>query len=507
MAKICVPVCVRRVEELAGAVDLASSVGDLVELRLDYLKDPEAAIATVIDLADQSAAQIIVTMRGVDQGGAGSHGLEVRRHFWSRAKDLPKVLLDIEFDLLTRMEESSLDWNRVICSYHDFRGGPSDIDRLYARMASTPARILKIALQADDATDCLPIFRLLERAQDERRKLIALAMGEAGIVTRILGPSRGSFLTYGSLDAESGTAPGQITAKDLREIYRIDQFNRETQIFGIVGNPVAHSLSPQIHNAAFAAANLNAVYIPFQVNDANNFMHRMVQPRSREIEWNLRGLSVTAPHKLTVMNRLDWIEPAAKEICAVNTIVVRDDELHGYNTDMTGFISPLRAVFGSLKEARCAVIGAGGAARAALCALAHDGAKVELFARDPSRAAYIAHQFHAKCHSMNHATFHQFDIAINATPLGTRGEHEAETPVVAEQLRGVRLAYDLVYNPTETRFIAEAREAGCETLGGIEMLLTQAIEQFKLWTGREPDLAAIRAAAMKRLVQAPLINS
>src|SRR5580765_3435814 len=171
MATICVPVCVRRAEELAGAVNLAARVGDVVELRLDYLNDPESALVAVRELADRSAAQIIVTMRGADQGGAGSHGSEVRHRFWSRAKDLPKVLLDIEFDLLTQAEESSLDWNRVICSHHDFRGVPPDIDRRYERIAATPARILKIAVQADDATDCIPIFRLLERAEVERRKL------------------------------------------------------------------------------------------------------------------------------------------------------------------------------------------------------------------------------------------------------------------------------------------------------------------------------------------------
>src|SRR5262249_49926700 len=161
---------------------------------------------------------------------------------------------------------------------------------------------------------------------------------------------------YGSLDDESATAPGQLTARELREVYRIDQINGQTAVFGIVGKPVGHSLSPQIHNAAFAAAGLNAVYLPFEVHNATEFMRRMVQPRSREIDWNLRGLSVTSPHKLVVMERLDWIEPSAKEMRAVNTIVTQGDELHGYNTDAVGFIRPLQRKFGSLQQARCAVI-------------------------------------------------------------------------------------------------------------------------------------------------------
>jgi 3-dehydroquinate dehydratase/shikimate dehydrogenase len=322
-------------------------------------------------------------------------------------------------------------------------------------------------------------------------------MGQAGIATRILGPSRGSYLTYGSFDDESATAPGQLSAKALRDIYRIDEIDQQTQIFGLMGRPVGHSISPDIHNAAFQAAGMNAVYIPFEVGDAGQFLRRMVRPDSREINWNLHGLSVTAPHKAAVIRSLDWIEPAAKEIGAVNSIVVTGRELHGYNTDALAFISPLRGKFGSLKEARCAIIGAGGGARAALWALRNEAARVELFVRDLNRAKSTAEQFGIDCHLLANARFDGFDIVINGTPLGTRGEQQDETPAMAEQLRNVRLAYDLVYNPLETRFLREARAAGCETLSGIEMLLAQAVEQFKLWTGREPEVEVMRAAALQ----------
>jgi shikimate dehydrogenase len=199
------------------------------------------------------------------------------------------------------------------------------------------------------------------------------------------------------------------------------------------------------------------------------------------------------------MNHLDWIESAAKEIGAVNTILIQEDELHGYNTDAAGFIKPLIRKFGSLRGARCAVIGAGGGARAALWALRNEGARVALFVRDCDKARVVSEKFKIDPQPMSGASFAGLDIVVNATPVGTRGIREQETVAQADQFRGVRLAYDLVYNPLETQFLREARAAGCETLGGIEMLLAQAAEQLKVWTGNDPDEDVMRAAALRAL--------
>jgi 3-dehydroquinate dehydratase/shikimate dehydrogenase len=492
--------------ELTGAIARASEFGDIIELRLDCLGVDEWDQVTqeLPGHLDRAGTATILTMRSSDQGGRAASDCDERARFWFSLRALPdNCLFDIELDLAGSFAESAngppFDWGRTICSLHDFAGVPSDLEEIYERMAATPARILKVAVQADDAIDCLPVFRLMGRARSERRELIAIAMGEAGIATRILGPSRGSFLTYGSLDDENATAPGQLTARELRKVYRIDQIDRQTEVFGIVGKPVRHSLSPRIQNAAFEAGKMNAVYLPFAVDDAMQFLRRMVHPRTRELDWNLRGLSVTAPHKATVMSSLDWIDPAAREIGAVNTIAVHDDQLHGYNTDATGFIGPLVSKFGGLENARCAIIGAGGAARAALWALRNQAGWVELFVRDVGAAKSLAKEFGIDCFSLGGASFAGFDVVINATPLGTQGEQQTETPATAEQLRGVRLAYDLVYNPMETRFLGEACAAGCETLSGIEMLLAQAAEQFKLWTGREPKPETMRAAALGAL--------
>jgi 3-dehydroquinate dehydratase/shikimate dehydrogenase len=505
MAKICVPVCVRHPDEMRDAIAAAARVGDIVELRADCLVDPHAAVSFLHESAHVIERPLIVTTRSPEQEGRAEVDYQTRRGFWS-ALDHSNAgyFIDLELDMVqdfASLESAKLpvDWSRVICSHHDFMRVPEDLEKIFELMAATPAGIIKIAVQTDDALDCLSIFKLLERSQAERRQLIAIGMGDAGVMTRILGPSRGSFLTYASLDGDSGNAPGQLTAQELRELYRIDHIDPDTQVFGIMGQPVGHSLSPRIHNAAFAAGNLNAVYLPLEVRDALQFIRRMVHPKTRELDWKLGGLSVTAPHKSTVMQTLDWIEPAAKEIGAVNTIVARDDQLRGYNTDAAGFISSLRNGFGSLKGAQCAIIGAGGAARACSWALSGQGAAVTILARDNKKAQSFADRFGAKYRELIGAAYDGFDIVVNATPLGTRGQLENETPATAAQLSEVRLVYDLVYNPIETRFIREARAAGCEVLSGIEMLLAQAIEQFKLWTGRDPGIEVMRTAALRRL--------
>ena len=505
-ARICVPVCVRRVDELADNVRRAQEVADIVELRIDYVDPAEVDTALNVSAALPKTASLpfILTFRPADQGGARPIAMAERVAFWHKIQlgvleSFPDFA-DVELELLETDEiRHQLSSKRLICSHHDFAGVPGDLENIYIRMAAANASILKIAVQAGDATDCIPVFNLLDRAQREGRELIAIAMGQAGVMTRILGPSRGSFLTYGSLDEDTGTAPGQVTARELREVYRIDSIDRETEIIGVIGRPVAHSISPYIHNAALAQANLNAVFIPFEVHDVDGFMLRMVRKSSREIEWNLRGIAVTAPHKSAVMKHLDWIEPAASEIGAVNTIVVHDGGLHGYNTDAAGFIGPLRRRIGSLEGLRCAVIGAGGAARAVVWALRQERAFVTVFCRDPEKAKAIRDQFEVNCRSLADPTFEAVDVVINATPLGTRGEQEKETPATAEQLRGVRLAYDLVYNPLETQFMREARQAGCATVGGLEMLIAQAVEQFRLWTGKEPDVESMGDGAKRAL--------
>ncbi|HYK21222.1 MAG TPA: shikimate dehydrogenase [Pyrinomonadaceae bacterium] len=470
MAKICVPLCEKAVKALTHACEWA----DIVELRLDCLTEPPEDISALLN---DLSGPVILTYRPSEQGGYRDLDREARVAFWRLAPRGESVWWDLEVDLV---DDLAPDWSHVIVSHHDFSGVPQNLIQTYEQLAETPARVLKIAVQARDVIDCLPVFKLIDRARSESREIIAIAMGNAGIATRILGPSRGAFLTYGSLADDSATAPGQVNAQKLRSLYHLDEINNETMICGLVGLPVMHSLSPEIHNAAFAAEGINGVYLPFEVTDLSEFFRRMVHPRTRELNWNLRGLSITAPHKQTVMNCLDWIDPQAQEIGAVNTVVVEKDRLLGYNTDAAGLIQPLLARFGSLVDKRVAIIGAGGAARAAVWALRKQKAGVTIFARDPSKAG----ELNVPVQSLSSASFAGYDVVINATPLGS-GAHIDQSPATQQQLKGARWVYDLVYNPSETCLMREARAAGCDTLGGLEMLKAQARIQFELWTGKK----------------------
>ena len=476
----------------------ALDFADIIELRVDCLDEQELSKATdrIAQVTDRLSIPVIVTLRPAAQGGYSDLTIEQRERFWQQLSRSRNVLFDVELEMCGSAVD---DGSNIICSHHDFAGVPADIDRLYEQLAATRARILKIAVNATDTVDCLSIFRLLARAENEGRELIALAMGDAGLATRILGPSRGAFLTYGALEEDSGTAPGQITAEQMRSLYRIDKIDRQTRVHGLVGSPVMHSISPHVHNAAFEAEGLNAVYMPFEVKNLEAFIQRMVHPASMELDWQLGGLSVTAPHKLAVMQYLDWIDARAIEIGAVNTIVIEGDKLRGYNTDVDGFIEPLLSAIDLNADSRAAVIGAGGAANAVLWSLKKQGVDVVLFARNVEKAQELADKFEVTCKQLDGASFEGFDVVVNATPLGSFGARQDQSAATSEQLRDVRLAYDLVYNPSETRFMREAQAVGCKTLGGMEMLVAQARRQFKLWTGKEAPTSVMRAAALRGL--------
>lgn len=496
--KICISVCAETAGEFVRNIELARPLADYIELRFDCLNPSELEKAGV-----GYDENYIFTFRPKEQGGNRELTLEERERFWNSGIDFCGG--DFEEDVI----ENHLYWlyKPVICSYHDFKGVPDDLNQIYERIKFAEANIdvIKLAVQAHDITDTIPIWKLLEKAKFENQPIIPIAMGESGKWTRILGLAHGAFMTYASLETGQETAPGQVSANDLIEVYRAKELDENTEIYGIIGGNTSYSMSPYIHNAAFKFHRLNAVFVPLQMQDLDEFIRRMVKPETREIELNFKGFAVTIPHKQNIIRHLDFLDETAEKIGAVNTVKITDEKLYGYNTDAQGFIEPLKSNYGDLKNANVAVLGAGGAARACLYALKKEGARVTIFARNAEKSESLAKEFQVGLQSFSTnneqrtTNFKDFEIVVNATPLGTKGALENETPATAEQIKNVQLVYDLVYNPLQTRFLREAESAGVPSVGGLAMLISQAAEQQKIWTGKEAPLRDIKQAALKKI--------
>src|SRR5262245_24131434 len=496
---ICVPVTETEANAFLASIHEAERIADAIELRLDYLP-AEALSQLIVELSSRIARlskPSILTFRPREQGGKRDLTLQDRRDFWRR---LPLEIIDsiayadFEFDLVESFagERPPAPWEKVICSWHDFAETPYDLIARYDLMASSPAAVVKIATQANRIGDCLRVFELIEHAKG-KKPVIALAMGLPGLMTRALALSRGAMLTFGALRRGAESAAGQPTVAELRDLYRVKQLSRDSQVFGIIGNPVGHSRSPLMHNAALKALNREGVYLPFEVDDIGSFVCDFVHPQTKKLDWNLRGLSVTIPHKLAIIPYLDFVDATARCVGAVNTVVVEGDELHGYNTDVDGAMKPLDEMI-DVKGARVAVIGSGGSARAICYGLSRRGADVTIYARDLKKAQPLADEFGARTASLE--SFNgEADVVINCAPVGMSGPSEGLSLIKAESLEGVKLVYDLIYTPEETALLAAAKRAGCRTLGGLAMLVGQAAEQFRLWTGLEAPADELWRAA------------
>jgi len=488
---ICTPITETETHNFLAAIAEAGATADAIELRFDYLS-AESLSRVISELRTRQICKItkplIVTFRPREQGGRRDLTLDERHRFW---RSLPAEIVeamafaDFELDLVESLGDSTppVPWNKVICSWHNFDETPQRLIEQYDRMARTPAAVVKIATQAKRIGDCLRIFETIERSG---KPVIALAMGMPGVMTRILALSRGAMLSFSALRPGAESASGQPTIAELRDLYRAKELSPRSEIFGVIGNPVGHSKSPSMHNAALQAMGRDGVYLPLEVDNVDEFVRDFVRPTTRKLDWRLRGLSVTIPHKLAIIPHLDCVDATARAIGAVNTVVVEGKELHGYNFDCASAMKPLDRLM-NVRGVRVAVIGAGGSARAVCYGLRERGADVAIYARDLKKAQTLADEF-----TMQTALLESFkgeaDIVINCTPIGMHGHSQGQSPVPADALRRVKLVYDLIYAPEETALLAAARSAGCQTLGGLAMLVAQAAEQFRLWTGVEPPV-------------------
>lgn len=476
-AKLCVTVTADTVAELRTRRDQVIEA-DMVELRLDTVKDPSAAAA----LAGRKKP-VIVTCRPKSDGGYFAGSEEERRSILRDALALGAEYVDLEWNGTCADLMETTGGHRIVLSLHDFAGVPSDIDSKAHAMLASGAEVVKISVAATRLRDNLTLREIGKRT---RVPMSLIAMGESGLPSRILAAWMGSCWTY----AGDGVAPGQVPARRMQDEFRFRQIGARTAVYGVLGRPISHSLSPAIHNAAFRAAHLDAVYLPLAAADFDDFLafaHAV----------GLVGASVTAPFKVNAFERADECDPVSRRIQSVNTLRRDGSKWLGCNTDVTGFLAPLESAM-RLPGARATILGAGGASRSVSAALASAGVKVTIAARQKDRADAVAALTGALTSEWPPAPA-SWDLLVNATPVGMAPRAGASPLPDDYRFDAAGIVYDLVYNPPRTELLAAATRAGCRTIGGLDMLVAQAQAQFEWWTGQRPADRVMREAALASL--------
>lgn len=501
LPKICVAIQAGTPAEMMERATAALKDARFLEFRLDSLERPSAALPRLKTfLANHSNVTAIGTCRRKPNGGNFAGSLAEELDTLLKAARAGCRIVDLEVESAEEASPAQLDKFRsglksagaaLLVSFHDFsrtRGLEDAADRI----AAFEPDFMKVVCTAQNLSDNLPVLRLIENRSTATR-VVGIAMGEEGLVSRVLGPREGGDFTFASLEGGTETAPGQVSAHTMRTLYRADKLNPETLIFGVAGNPIAHSLSPLMHNTAFKRAGANAVLLPLKVRVVTDLLALM-------LELPMSGAAVTMPLKQEVLPHLDQMDPLVARIGACNTLrVTGDGKLYGYNTDVAGIVRPLERRM-KLKGARIAVLGAGGAARAAVFGLADQGAEVFVVNRTHETAVALARAAKAKALKHEQLAKREFDVLINSTPCGMKGS--AEALPVAENELNAGLVFDMVYNPLETPLLKLAKSRGIPVIDGLEMFVQQGARQFEIWTGKTPPeeemLRVVRRELKKR---------
>ncbi len=491
MVSIAVPISAADAEGVITLSRHALAAGaDLVEVRLDTCVKQGADPAAVVAALPKLSLPAILTIRHESENGDWSPSDIDRVRLYNEGMRLGVAWVDIELAQLPALTSAGLvrgKATKLILSYHDFDGMGKDLPGRIAAMKTAGADWPKIAVRPSDAADLGAIRDLY---QTTKGALIAIAMGEHGLPSRLLAGAWGAALTFARLDGDVGSAPGQPTVGELLKLYRVKQQNAQTKIYGVIGSPVSHSLSPLIHNTAFAHHKLNAVYVPFRVEDAVAFWRRCG-------EW-IDGLSITIPHKTVLIGQMHTIEDLARRIGAMNT-VYRDRDLKpvGANTDALAVINCVEEQICTVKGRIVLVLGAGGVGRAIGVAMKDHGARVIIANRTADKAKELADEIGVEYLTLDQALSVEFDVLVNGTSAGM-GKPE-ETPWPTEHHREGSIVFDTVYHPLETRLLRDAQRAGARPIGGLEMLIRQALGQYHRWTGRDAPEHLMMRACLDRL--------
>jgi 3-dehydroquinate dehydratase/shikimate dehydrogenase len=492
LPRICVALGLPNAAQLMRVAETEYKDGNtFLEFRLDYLSDPSSGIELIQTFrARYPDAQILATCRRKESQGRFGGGLQRQLEILRAAGDAGAMAMDLEIESAEKAK-AALPGLRgqasLIISYHSFRNTPAPAAVL-RRLERIPADAYKLVTTANKPADALRLTEFLKAHRGST--LISFAMCEPGLLTRVLSPAFGAAFTYAAPSSEAGTAAGQIAAKSMRLLYHCDKLSRQTRVYGVIADPVAHSKSPAIHNRAFQARRIDAVYLPFLV--ATPHLSEWMKLARR---LPVCGFSVTIPHKQKITRYLDSVDPLAKRIGAVNTVWRKAGKWRGTNTDVDGILKPLSR---HLRPAGASILiaGYGGAARAAAIVLSDAGAQITITGRHAQRAHELARVVTADVVSLKQAQTQEYDALIHATPIGM-WPHVDES-LFADRIPG-DVVFDMVYNPHETLLVQQAKAQGCTVVYGAEMLIEQAACQFEIWTGESAPRTVMQNALEQAL--------
>ena len=499
LTKVCVAIIGSTPAEMIEKATSVVKETPFLEFRLDYLEKPLLALPKLKQFfADNTAATAIATCRREANGGKFPGSVAAEVEVLSNAAEAGFHLADIEIQSAEAIKKAGLQKLRetgvaLIVSYHDFNA-TKDLDGIYDRIAPFNPDFIKIVPTAKALVDNVTLIRFLEHKSDHTN-IIGICMGDAGVISRVLGVRAGSAFTFAAATPGEETGPGQIAARTLIETYRIDQVDAATKVYGVAGNPIRSSLSPVMMNTAFRRETVNAVYLALQTSKLSDLL-KLVH------EIPIQGVSITMPLKEEILPHLEQTDPLSAKIGAVNTIRMLDGKLFGFNTDVAGIVGPLEKRM-SLRGAKVLVLGAGGAARAAVFGVRDRGAEVFILNRTAETAQKLARQSGSNTIKKEALAKTSFDVIINATPVGMAG-NKAPQILEAKDLN-TRLVFDLVYNPLETPLLHLARQKGIAIITGVEMFVQQGARQFEIFTGKpapEEEMFRVVLHALRQQTEA-----
>jgi 3-dehydroquinate dehydratase/shikimate dehydrogenase len=499
IGKVCVAIIGNTAAEMLEKAAAVVKETPFLEFRLDYLEKPLLALPRIKQfLADNTAATAIATCRRTANGGKFAGAVTAQLEVLLKASESGFLIADIEIESAEALKKPELQKLRdtgiaLIISYHDFTG-TKDLEAVFDRIHPFAPDFYKIVPTANSLTDNVTLMRFLER-MDHHANIIGICMGDAGIISRVLGVRAGSAFTFAAATAGEETGPGQIAARTLIETYRIDQVDNSTKVYGVVGNPIRSSLSPIMLNTAFRRETVNAVYLALPATNIGDLL-KLVQ------EIPIQGLSVTMPFKQEIMAHLEHTDPLSAKIGACNTVLRQEGKLYGFNTDVAGITIPIEKRL-PLRDAKVLVLGAGGAARAAVFGCRDKGAEVFILNRTQESAQKLARQSGSKTIKKDALAKTAFDVIINATPIGMAG-NKAPQLLEAKDLN-TKLVFDLVYNPLETPLLRMARQQSIPIITGIEMFIQQGARQFEIFTGKpapEEEMLRVVLHALRQQAEA-----